>query len=79
MGATQYVRKWGSSLAVRIPKAIAEQWGVSEGSVIDMASHGDRVVMRKRTYDLDDLLSRITDDNLHPEQDTGEPQGNEQW
>ena len=31
MGATQHVRKWGSSLAVRIPKAIAEQWGVSEG------------------------------------------------
>ena len=79
MGATQHVRKWGSSLAVRIPKAIAEQWGVSEGSVIDMASQGDRVVMRKRTYDLADMLSRVTADNLHPEQDTGESQGNEQW
>ena len=79
MSVGSHVAKWGSSLAVRIPKAIAEQWGVSEGSVIDMASHGDRVVMRKRTYDLDELLSRITDDNLHPEQDTGEPLGNEQW
>ena len=79
MGATQHVRKWGSSLAVRIPKAIAKQWGLSEGSAIEMASQGDRVVMRKRPYDLADLLSRITDDNLHPEHDTGEPQGNEQW
>ena len=79
MGATQHVRKWGGSLAVRIPKAIAEQWGVSEGSVIDMASQGDRVVMRKKAYDLDDLLSRVTADNLHPEQDSGEAQGNEQW
>ena len=79
MGATQHVRKWGSSLAVRIPKAIAEQWGVSEGSAIEMESRGDRVVMRKKAYDLDDMLSRVTADNLHPEQDTGEPQGNEKW
>ena len=79
MGATQHVRKWGSSLAVRIPKAIAEQWGVSEGSAIEMQSQGDRVVMRKRAYDLADMLSRMTADNLHPEHDTGEAQGNERW
>ena len=72
MGATQHVRKWGSSLAVRIPKAIAEQWGVSEGlRHRDAISQGDRVVMRKRAYDLADMLSRMTPDNLHPEHDTG--------
>ena len=79
MGANLNVRKWGSSLAVRIPKAIAEQWGVSEGSAIEMASQGDRVVMRKRRYDLADMLSQVTDENLHPEQDMGDPQGKEQW
>ena len=79
MGASQHVRKWGSSLAVRIPKAIAEQWGVGEGSAIELESEGDRVVMRKRAYDLAALLSRVTADNLHTEQETGEPQGNEQW
>ena len=79
MGANLNVRKWGSSLAVRIPKAIAEQWGVSEGSAIEMASQGDRVVMRKRPYDLADMLSQVTDENLHPEQDMGAPKGKEQW
>ncbi len=79
MGANLNVRKWGSSLAVRIPKAIAEQWGVSEGSAIEMASQGDRVVMRKRPYDLADMLSQVTDENLHSEQDMGAPQGKEQW
>ena len=79
MGANLHVRKWGSSLAVRIPKAIAEQWGVSEGSAIEMEARGDRVVLRKRIYDLADLLARVTADNLHPEQDTGAPLGNEQW
>ena len=79
MGANLHVRRWGGSLAVRIPKAIAEQWGVSEGSAIEMDSEGSQVVMRKRAYDLADLLSRVTADNLHPEQDTGDSQGNEQW
>ena len=34
---------------------------------------------RERACDLDDPLSRVTADNLHPEQETGEPQGNEHW
>ena len=79
MGVNMHVRKWGSSLAVRIPKAIAEQWGVSEGSAIEIASHGDQVVMRKRPYDLADMLDRVTDDNLHPEQETGDSLGSERW
>ena len=37
------------------------------------------VVMQKRRCDLDEMLDRITADNLHPEQDTGEAQGNEEW
>ena len=77
MGAKSHVAKWGSSLAIRIPKPIVEQWGVQEGSVIEMVSRGDRLVMRKETYNLADMLAEITDDNFHPEVDTGPPQGNE--
>ncbi len=79
MGANLHICKWGSSLAVRIPKAIAEQCGVSEGSAIEMDAQGGQIVMRKRTYDLNDLLNRITPENCHPEQEIGEAQGNEQW
>ena len=38
MGAKSHVARWGGSLAVRIPKSIAEQWGVHEGSAIEIAS-----------------------------------------
>ena len=79
MGANLHICKWGSSLAVRIPKAIAEQCGVSEGSAIEMDAQSGQIVMRKRTYDLNDLLNRITPENCHPEQEIGEAQGNEQW
>ena len=79
MGANMRVGKWGSSLAVRIPKAIADQWGVSEGSAVEMTSEGDQVVLRKQAYNLADLLSEVTAENLHAEQDIGESRGREQW
>ncbi|MCY4396955.1 MAG: AbrB/MazE/SpoVT family DNA-binding domain-containing protein [Rhodospirillaceae bacterium] len=79
MGANLHIRKWGSSLAVRIPKAIAEQCEVSEGSAVEMDAQDGRIVLRKKSHDLADMLSRITADNLHAEQDFGEPEGNEQW
>lgn len=79
MGTSLRIGKWGNSLAVRIPKAIAEQWGVSEGSVIEIASQGDQVVMRKQAYNLADLLALVTVDNLHREQGIGESRGGERW
>lgn len=79
MGARSHVAKWGSSLAVRIPKPIAEQWGVREGSRIEIDSRGDQLVMRKRAYDLKEMVARMTPDTLHAEVDTGSPQGNEEW
>ena len=51
----------------------------SSSQATRMDAKGERVAMRKRKYDLDDLLARVTPDNLHPEQDTGEAQGNEEW
>ena len=59
---------------MRIPKPNAEQPGASEDSAIE-ASSGDG----KIGYDLADLLGRVTADNIHPEQETGEPRGNEHW
>lgn len=79
MGAKSHIAKWGDSLAVRIPKPIAEQWGVREGSAIEMNARGDRVVMRKRGYRLADMLAEIHADNLHAEQDAGPTQGAEAW
>ena len=79
MSATSRVSKWGTSLAIRIPKTIAQQWGVSEGSAIEIVPRGDHVVLRKETYNLADMLDQITVDNLHAEQDSGPAQGDEEW
>ena len=79
MGANSRVSKWGTSLAIRIPKTIAQQWGVREGSAIEIVPRGDHVVLRKETHDLDEMLAQVTDDNLHSEQESGPAQGNEEW
>lgn len=79
MGARMRIGKWGRSLAVRIPKAIARRWGVSEGSGIEMTLRGDQVILCKPAYKLTDLLAGVTAENLHPEQDIGDSRGSEQW
>ena len=79
MGAKSKICKWGSSLAVRIPKPIAEQWGVHEGAAIEMVSRGNQVILRKKTYSMADMPAAVTDEYLHPEVDTGPAQGNEDW
>ena len=42
MSATTHVSRWGASLAVRIPKAIAQQMGVQEGSEIEITPETTR-------------------------------------
>jgi len=76
------VQKWGNSLAVRIPKAFAEEAGVLEGSAVDISvAHGQIVVrrLRQREVTLDDLLAAVTAENIQAEMDTGPSVGREAW
>ena len=79
MGAKSHIAKWGSSLAVRIPKPVAEQWGVQEGSPIEIVPHGDQVVLRKKVCNLEDMLAQVTPQNVHSEWDIGVPRGREEF
>jgi antitoxin MazE len=76
------VQKWGNSLAVRIPKAFAEETGVYAGSPVDISITGDGIVirrLRRRGVSLDDLLAGVTPENRHDEVDTGPAVGREPW
>jgi antitoxin MazE len=76
------VSKWGNSLAVRIPLAIARQASLSEGDCVALALDGEGgIVLRptRRRYELSELVGRITPKNRHRETDWGEPQGEESW
>jgi antitoxin MazE len=76
------VQRWGNSLAVRIPKAFAEEVGLTDDSSIEMRLFkGGLLVEPSSTWapSLGELLAGVTDSNLHGETDTGPAQGREDW
>ncbi|MGA3260614.1 MAG: AbrB/MazE/SpoVT family DNA-binding domain-containing protein [Bryobacteraceae bacterium] len=76
------ISKWGNSLAVRIPLAIAKQASLGEGDSVALALDGDGgIVLRptRRRYELSELVAQITPKNRHRETDWGQPQGEESW
>jgi antitoxin MazE len=76
------IQKWGNSLALRIPKAFAQQTKVKKGSRVSLTLKNGRVIMqpiRRRKYTLKELVSKITPQNRHPETDWGPPVGKEIW
>ncbi len=73
------VTKWGNSLAIRIPKAIAEQLSLAEDSAIDIEVNNGAIVIspHRREYSLDELVSQITPENRVEEISFGSPVGGE--
>jgi antitoxin MazE len=79
-------QKWGNSLALRVPKAFADEIGASDGKAAEMSVSNGKLVIeiarsqrRRRRYRLDELVAGITPDNRHEEIDWGPPVGNEVW
>ena len=76
------VQKWGNSLAVRIPKPLAEEAEVKEGTVLNLAVSGGKVVatpVQKRKLSLRQLLAEVNRKNLHGEVGSGRSVGREVW
>jgi antitoxin MazE len=76
------IQKWGNSLGLRIPKALAEDAKVAEGTHVELNVENGRLIVspqREAKLNLADLVSRITPENLHGETDTGSPVGREVW
>ena len=77
--------KWGNSLALRVPKAFAQEVGAIEGKRADMTVENGALVVkvarpkRRRRYSLERLVDAITPENRHGETDWGPPRGNEAW
>ena len=82
MPADTQVSRWGNSLAVRIPQAIAKEARLADGDrvTLDISADGS-IVLRttRRKYELQDLVSGISKRNRHSEVDWGAPVGRESW
>ena len=74
------VSKWGNSLALRVPKALAGEIRLHEGLTVDMTIKNDSLVVRpaRPKYKLKDLLANETR-SKNVETDWGEARGEEEW
>lgn len=76
------VKKWGNSLAIRLPRAFAEQLGLADGTAVDLSlTEGGLLLTPARPAPprLADLLARVTRRNVHAEVKAGPPVGRELW
>jgi len=76
------IKKWGNSLALRIPKSFALNANLSQNELVDLSIDKERIVITpigNKEYSLDELLERVDENNLHGEFDTGSSVGKEIW
>lgn len=73
--------KWGNSLAVRIPSAVATQASLAAGSSFEVEYANGALLLTPLDDELglNQLLEKITPENLHEEIDWGAPVGKEVW
>jgi antitoxin MazE len=74
------VKKWGNSASIRIPATVLKAAGIDIDDPVDVREEHGRIVvepLQPASYDLADLLRKITADNLHEEVDFGPPVGRE--
>lgn len=71
--------KWGNSLAVRIPKALADSARLREGDAVELESLRSGEVLIRRRKNLNQLVNAITPENRHAATDWGPPTGKEIW
>ena len=78
---TTTIQKWGNSLALRLPRAVAQQIKVSEGQSVELKVTADKLIVQRarRRPTLDELLAKVTPDNIHEEVNWGPPRGKEAW
>lgn len=82
MTAKAQMSRWGNSLAIRIPRYVAEEAGFHEGNtlVLDVVEQGEVTIKAaERLATIEELVAKITPENLHGEEQWNEPVGAEVW
>ena len=74
------VQKWGNSLGLRLPKNVAGELHIKDGSSVELlVEDGKIILLPEKKSTLREKLKHITEENIHSEVDTGKSVGNEVW
>lgn len=73
------VQKWGNSLGIRIPSLFVKEFNLKSGSSVEIIEEDGKIVILPPRTTLDELLARVTKDNIHEPFETGSSIGKEEW
>jgi antitoxin MazE len=73
------VKKWGNSLAVRIPTSYAKDTYIQDGSIIIIEKKNNTITLKPQKNKLSEYLEKINKNNIHKEIDSNNPVGYEIW
>jgi antitoxin MazE len=76
------VQKWGNSIALRIPKSFADDLGLQTEMSVEMSLKEGKLVITPEILPkptLQQLLAKVSGENLHHEVDVGSIVGKETW
>ena len=75
------IARWGNSLALRLPRQIADGASLAEGVPVEIEIRDGALVVTpvRRTFRLDDLLAQMKPEHRHPETGWGDRRGEEVW
>jgi len=77
---TTQLAKWGNSLAIRIPKALAAEVNVQDGDAVEVSVEDGALVVRpaRKRYTIEDLVADMTPED-RGEIDWGTPARKGVW
>ena len=80
MPARKLVR-WGNGMAIRIPKALLRDANLQEGDTLSLTVRSGTIIAKpvKTKPVLEDLLAKVSPENVHGEMEWGTPRRREAW
>ena len=79
---TTHVQMWGHSLALRLPKRLADELGIKPDTEVEITTKEGAIVItpiRQTDPSLDELLATFKEEHQEGEFLTGAPVGREVW
>ena len=80
------IKKWGNSLAVRLPKDLVQSLHLHDGSPVELEVKDGVLLIRPQQrrpqrggMTLDHLLEGVTPEGIHRDTEWGGPVGSEVW
>lgn len=77
-----HFEKTNGGLVLQLPDELSDNPVFSSGDTVNISRENGRLVVTRPdepTYDIEEMIASITEENRHAEISTGRPVGNEVW